>query len=68
MDYSKAARDIASTIEKGSVKLTESQFLILAGGLAVYLEKSYQEGLACGRNTPTHHAKPIEARGKFLDC
>lgn len=43
MDHSEVAASIADTIAKGSKKLTEDQRLLMAGALAVWLEKAQEE-------------------------
>lgn len=45
MDYMKAIDTIAETLEKLGEPLTETQRLSMAGSVAVWLEKAYNEGI-----------------------
>lgn len=44
MDYSKATEAIAGTIAKVSKPLTESQKMVMAGAIAVWMDKARNEG------------------------
>ena len=42
MDYAKAIKSVADVIAKGSKPLTEAQEMLMAGAMAVFLEKAGQ--------------------------
>lgn len=44
MDCSKINRSIAETLKKAGSPLTEDQEMLLAGCLAVWIEKAHEEG------------------------
>lgn len=54
MDYSEAAKSVAETIAKGSKPLTEAQRLVMAGAMAVWLEKARKEGLDWAHSMAAH--------------
>jgi hypothetical protein len=44
MDYSEAANSVAETIAKGSKPLTEAQKMLMAGAMAVWMDKARKVG------------------------
>jgi hypothetical protein len=50
MDYSAAVNSVAETIAKGSKPLTEAQRRVMAGAMAVWLEKARKDGLDWARS------------------
>jgi len=54
MDYAEAANSVAETIAKGSKPLTEAQRIVMAGAMAVWLEKARDEGLDWAKTMAVH--------------
>jgi len=54
MDYSKAAELVADTIAKGSTPLTKEQKILMAGAMAVWLEKARMEGFDHANGMQAH--------------
>ena len=54
MDYSKAADAVAETIAKCGKPLTDDQKMLMAGAMAVWMEKARKDGISHAKGMYAH--------------